>query len=122
MSISFGNKIELNVSYVLYNPCEYELKLVYIKEDVFLNGNSILIKDPFISKYQLGRDYVSLLPPGNSTVNMVVLIDPKNFIGYNTEAVNEWNFRVVVSLEDVPLIGFATIIRFTAFQTLSVSG
>lgn len=123
VSVSLDEKIGLNASFILYNPSEYELRLVYIKEDVFLNGNYILINDPFISKYQLGRDYVSLLPPGNSTFNVVVSIEPKNFLGYDPNADNEWSFRIVVSLENVPLIGFATLTRFAVFQnTSSVSG
>jgi hypothetical protein len=119
VSVSANEKVELNVTFILYNPSEYELKLIYIKEDVFLNGNRILINDPFVSKYQLGREYISLLSTGNSTVNVVVLIERKNFPDYNPSANNHWSFRVVVSLENVPLIGFATLTRFAVFQNAS---
>jgi hypothetical protein len=119
VSVSVAEKVEVNVTFVLFNPSGLELRLTYIEEKVLLNGTSISIERPYLSRYDTGGDYIRLLPThANSTVNMVGQVEDATFrSSYDPNADYDWSFRVVVSLENVPLVEVATLWRSAFFHT-----
>jgi hypothetical protein len=122
VSVSLVARAEVNVTFALYNPSSLELRLIYIEEKVLLNGTRVPIEKPYISRYDMGGDYIRLLRAhANSTINIFGQVEDANFpSNYDPEADNDWSFDVVVSLENVPLVEVATLWRSVVFRTSSV--
>ena len=123
ITVTYGQKIEVNTSLVFYNPSESELKLTYFEaERVFLNNTRIVFENPFVSKHQFQRDYVIKLPArSNSSYDFLGYVEAENFSdNYDSLATNEWNFRMIITLDNVPLLKIASLSRFAFFRTGSL--
>lgn len=122
VAVSYGQVVEVNTTFVLYNPSSTELLLTYLEETVSLNSSRISLENSFISKYMFQRDYVIRLSPhSNSTFSFVGQVKTGSFPGgYDQSAGNQWDYELLVSLDEIPLLKTASLSRYASFRTGSI--
>ena len=123
VAVSYGQAAWVNTTFVLYNPSSTELLLTYLQETVYLNSSMISLESSFISKYMLQQDYViKLSPHSNSTFRFDGQVKTGGFpTNYNQSAGNQWNYVLLMTLDDVPLLKIASLYRYASFETGSTS-
>ncbi|MEM2589400.1 MAG: hypothetical protein QW670_05285 [Candidatus Bathyarchaeia archaeon] len=117
-SVQVNNEtLTINVIFIISNPSNIELKLVYFKPSIYLKGVEIMLESPSFIKYPTGSEL--LIPPlGNVSIIFSKKLDPafsQTFWQLYENSGNEWFFSVYFSLKNVPLMDISTLQRYARF-------
>lgn len=106
------------INFTINNPSNLELKLVYFRPEISLNGVRIPLEEPSFIKYPTGSE-LTIPSMCNVSIPFSKRIDPsfsQTFWQlYNENSDNEWFFNVYFSLKNVPLVDVSTLQRYVYF-------
>jgi len=105
----------IKINFSIFNPSGNDLKLVYLKPDIYLNGRIVMLEEPSFERFT-GLNEVSLLSHKNTTVCFQKRVASEDFGEVYGNAVRRhWLVNVYVTLKGVPLFELATLRRYVQF-------
>lgn len=109
--------LTISINFVISNPSNIKLKLVYFKPSIYLKKVNIMLEEPSFIKYPTGSE-LSIPPFSNVSLNFSKRIKPdfsQTFWQLYENSGNEWFFNVYFSLKNVPLMDISTLQRYAYF-------
>jgi len=105
----------IRINFSIFNPSESELKLVYLKPEIYLNGKVVVLEEPSFIRF-IGANEVSLYAHKNTTVSFQKSVKSEDFQEvYENAEKRYWLVNVYLTLRGVPLLELATLQRYKQF-------
>jgi hypothetical protein len=105
----------IRINFSIFNPSENELKLVYLKPEIYLNGKVVVLEEPSFIRF-VGVNEVSLYAHKNTTISFYKSIKNEDFQEiYENAEKRYWFVNVYLTIRGVPLLELATLQRYKQF-------
>jgi hypothetical protein len=106
----------IKINFSIFNPSGKDLKLVYLKPDIYLNGRAVILEEPSFIRFT-GLSEVPLSAYKNTTIYFQKTIKNEDFEEiYGSTIKRQWFVVVFVTLKGVPLFELATLQRDIHFE------
>ena len=104
----------IKINFSIFNPSEKDLKLVYLKPEIYFNGRAVMLEEPSFLRFT-GLNEVPLSAHKNTTIYFQKTIKNEDFEEiYGSTENRQWFVVVFVTLRGVPLFELATFKRYVS--------